>query len=189
MKISCDPFLQGDGIKISFFHYLWMKNRGHNKEYEKGCREEAPPRKNSNCTPQLRLPDTVIFRLGRPWQWYFTSERGGHPSILRKRKQNLNVEKVQEIFLRKGRAANKGWLDSHNDVIAYFISSSKENAALLQPQKNSIEGSKIGINTISLSSSSSVVKNDENSKRSQVQEKEEDCCCNIEYFNEEALSK
>lgn len=165
------PSLHGDGIRFAFFHHLWNKNRNREKEYGNGCR--ATHRKNESnveASVQLRIPDTVIFRLGQPLQWYFTSERSGQASILRKRKQNVNVEKVEEVFLRKTKAANKGWLDSHNDIVAYFIAS-KECSRQRQSSDSNPEGE------------CNYRNDDEDPEDEDIQGN------NIEYFNGEGLRK
>jgi len=162
------PSLHGDGIRFAFFHHLWNKNRVHEKEYGNGCR--ATHRKN-DCNIQLRLPDTVIFRLGQPLQWYFTSERGGQASILRKRKQNVNVEKVEEVFLKKMKS-DKGWLDSHNDIVAYFISSKECSSRKRISDSGSKEKCNFG-----------------NDDEFPDEESAQGNSCDIEYFNEDGLRK
>jgi hypothetical protein len=108
--------------------------------------------------------------LGQPLQWYFTSERSGQASILRKRKQNINVEKVEEVFLRKNKSANKGCLDSHSYIVAYFIASKE-----CSRQKRSLDPS--------LERDSHCVNNDVDPE----DEEGRGNTCDIEYFNEEGL--
>ena len=114
-----DPSLEGDGIRFDFFRQLWNNETSDGKELE-ACVKEG--RSSKITPPQIRLPDTVTFRLGQPLQWYFTSERAKKATILRKRKRNIKVENVEEVFLRKNRSAKKRALDS-NDIVAYFIAS------------------------------------------------------------------
>ena len=72
----------------------------------------------------------MIFQFGQPLQWYFTSGRGGggrrgnrsSPTILRKRKQNLTVERIEEVFCGGG-ASSTGGAGDRSDVVAYFIAS------------------------------------------------------------------
>ena len=126
------PSIQGDGINIAFFQQLWQKNRNDNISSNK-C--QSARHRFTTAVPQripLRLPDTVIFQLGQPLQWYFTSERGEGPSILRKRRQNVTVEKIEEVFLKRARVSNKGFLHE-NDIVAYFIAS---NECTLRNRKN-----------------------------------------------------
>jgi hypothetical protein len=108
--------LEGDGIHPDFFHRLWIKNR--NEE------QENNDNKSRGLCSQLdiRIPDTVIFRLGQPLNWYFTNERNKRTSILKKRKRNLNVEKIEQVFLRK---ANSSFGREVNDhvIVAYFVAS------------------------------------------------------------------
>ena len=100
--------LEGDGINTAFFHLLW------NKDNAAAFSSSVP----------LRIPDTVVFQYGQPLHWYFTSKRGGKDgktiTILRKRKQNVTIEKIEELFLQK--SSTRGVLGDH-DVVAYFIAS------------------------------------------------------------------
>ena len=112
-----DESLRGDGISFAFFHHLWNRNKGLDKK-------ENAETTNSNVLENvIRLPDTVIFRLGQPLQWYFTSQRGGVVNILKKRKQNINVEKIEETFLRKTRCKSDKESFPTQKIIAYFIAS------------------------------------------------------------------
>uniref|UniRef100_A0A6U2PKG9 Uncharacterized protein n=1 Tax=Leptocylindrus danicus TaxID=163516 RepID=A0A6U2PKG9_9STRA len=86
--------LHGDGISINLFHSLWTK--GVNKK----------------CGPSINIPDTVVFQFGHASQWYFTGVDG---AILRKRKQNLQNDRIEAAFTK--RAAGD------YDILAYFISS------------------------------------------------------------------
>ena len=58
---------------------------------------------------QINLPDTVIFKYERPSVWYFTSKNG---EILRKSKKNLNVQTIEDSFLRNV---------SESGIVAYYI--------------------------------------------------------------------
>ena len=115
------PSIEGDGISFTFFLHLWNKNRNEERN-EPVSNIKTRVTKDLHVNP-IRVPDTVIFQLGQPLHWYFTSERGKQPTILRKRKQNVNVEKIAEEFVRKCKAKNNGNLCQH-DVVAYFIASS-----------------------------------------------------------------
>ena len=161
------PSLQGDGVRFTFFDYLWNKNRGENKDNVSKANETRASALSSST--QIRVPDTVIFRLGQPLQWYFTKERGGETSILRKRKKNVNVEKIEEVFLKKILSTKKGCLDPKNDIVAYFISS-KECSSLNR------QGSF-----------------DDRTTNEGISDSKVDTPCNntgdIEYFNKEGLRK
>ena len=163
------PSLHGDGIRFAFFHHLWSKNRA---EVEGNNNQSQTRNKKSNRSHlPLRIPDTVIFRLGQPLQWYFTSERGNKVTILRKRKRNISVEKIEEEFLRKIKSANNGWLDPKNDIVAYFIASTEcsvHNRQLL-PSTTGTKG----------------YENDQEHVDKNATHKS----CDIEYFNEEGLRK
>jgi hypothetical protein len=194
MNSPCNPMLQGDGIKFSFFHYLWMKNRGQLKEF--GTKKFQSIQKGNwkVKSTQIRLPDTVIFRLGQPLQWYFTSERGGQPSLLRKRKQNLNVEKIENVFIKKARNVNKDWLDSNNDILAYFISSSNASGHTAHLGSKLATSDKYGHqhhdhNNILDSLIADADDDPTNSDTASEDDYYSRSCCNIEYFNEEGLSK
>jgi hypothetical protein len=182
MNNQCYPSLEGDGINFSFFHHLWIKNRNQDKEHgNKGYHNmQDKTCKNISKIVQLRLPDTVVFRLGQPLQWYFTCEHGGQPSILRKRKQNLNIEKIEEIFIQKGRAVNKGWLDPNNDILAYFISCSSDESN--EQHHNITTSDCLAADT----DKDQFFKNEESMTDDYCKK---NSCCNIEYFNAEGLSK
>ena len=115
------PILEGDGIDFSFFNSLWNKNRTE-KSYDK-LGQDRNVSDNENLA--LRIPDTVVFQLGQPLKWYFTSERDKRPLILRKRKQNLSAVKIEEEFIRKARVGGKS-IDK-NDIVAYFIAAERKS--------------------------------------------------------------
>ncbi|CAD8093899.1 unnamed protein product [Paramecium primaurelia] len=64
-----------------FFH-LWKKN----------------PDTNSSC-PGVFVADTIIYRWAQPYFWYFTAKDG---QILRKTKERIFVEQIEEIFQKTG---------------------------------------------------------------------------------------
>ena len=117
--------LHGDGINFPFFNLLWSKNSA---DEDDGRRlkpsNKANTSKEAPTKPILRVPDTVVFLFGQPHQWYFTSKNGGpdkdKPAILRKRRANLTLANIEEVFLNK--AASRGEVGD-DDVVAYFISS------------------------------------------------------------------
>ena len=106
--------LDGDGINFAFFNLLWSKNT-HNGQGE-------------SQAPLLRIPDTVVFLFGLPQHWYFTSKNGGpnrdETMILRKRRNNLTLENIEEVFLDK--ASSRGPV-GEGDIVAYFIDHASEN--------------------------------------------------------------
>lgn len=53
-KLNMD--LNGDGLIENLYHYLWSKDSLFNR------------------SPQVNIPDTVIFRYEQPVFWYFTSK-------------------------------------------------------------------------------------------------------------------
>lgn len=101
--------LVGDGVNFAFFDLLWSK-----------CSSDE----RSTQSPILRVPDSVLFLFGLPHQWYFTSKNGGphkdKTTILRKRKANLTLHNIEEVFLTK--ASSRGEVGD-DEVVAYFISS------------------------------------------------------------------
>ena len=104
--------LHGDGINFSFFDLLWRKEDGEG---------EAP----------LRVPDTVVFKGGLPINWFFTSKNGGsnrdQTMILRKRKTNLTLATIEEVFLDKA-SSSRGTVGD-DDVVAYFIEQRGDDTA------------------------------------------------------------
>ena len=117
--------LHSDGINFPLFHYLWNKTSSYRRLQEHSDLKKTKLSGQLNSGNNIRIPDTVIFQFGQPLHWYFTSEnRGQQPTILRKRKQNLSVDKIEEVFLSKGKreglCIEKG---EGSDILAYFISS------------------------------------------------------------------
>jgi len=144
--------LHADGINFAFFDLLWSK-----------CSSEVKVSSSEiKSSPTLRVPDTVLFLFGLPHQWYFTSKNGGphrdHTTILRKRRANLTLENIIEVFLTK--ASSRG-IVGDDEVVAYFISSKTEAAATNN-----------GLNA-SLDAYDAVVDNE--------------MACSIEYFNKKTL--
>jgi hypothetical protein len=110
--------LHGDGVKVNFalFHLLWSKSSS-----------------NDDSQAPLRVPDTVVFLFGLPHQWYFTTKNGGssrdQTMILRKRKTNLTLENIEEVFLDK--ASSRGTV-GEDDVVAYFIEQGGTESARIE---------------------------------------------------------
>ena len=103
--------LAGDGISLDFFDLLWSK-----------AAEDG-----SSCL-KLRLPDTVIITRGVPTRYFFTStkqRKDRNPAILRKRKQNVTVESIFDLFCRKASTTTTDLRGERRerDVVAYFIAS------------------------------------------------------------------
>jgi len=115
--------LQGNGINFTLFHSLWNKSSHQNEKAKKSTKDEAENFRSHYNHDVIRIPDTIIFQFGQPLHWYFTSENRGQPTILRKRKQNLTVDKIEESFLAKGKREGLSLAkEEGNDIIAYFIS-------------------------------------------------------------------
>ena len=67
MSQTLNMELQGDGLIENLYHYLWSKDSLFNQ------------------SPQVNIPDTVVYRYEQPAFWYFTSRakpaiaKGGSP--------------------------------------------------------------------------------------------------------------
>ena len=172
--------LHGDGINFAFFNLLWSKSS--NDEEKIGRFERRKPKnnngrkdwhsgknKNSSPAPPLRVPDTVVFLFGQPHQWYFTSKNGGPDrskiTILRKRRANLTLDNIKDVFLNK--AASRGEVGD-DDVVAYFISSKNDVTEMKDEMDENSQNTR-------LDACSTVVDNE--------------ISCNIEYFNKKSLRK
>lgn len=101
---------------LEFFRILWNAS--------------SPSKENLEVeSPILRLPDTVVFLFGQPNEWYFTSKNGGpnkdRTTILKKRKPNLTLNNIEEVFLNKAAAPSKTKKKAVKDnaIVAYFINS------------------------------------------------------------------
>ena len=82
--------LTSDGISLEFFNLLWTKDE-------------------LNFGPAINIPDTIIYKMGTPANWYFTASNG---KIKRKNRQNLMNARIEEAFTK--------YLLGY-DVIATFI--------------------------------------------------------------------
>ncbi len=122
---ASDHALHGDGINFAFFNFLWSKREDGDRRkdpFDSGRRRiqsgETKGEEELNTT-NLRVPDTVVFLFGQPHHWYFTSNNGGpdknKSTILRKRRSNLTLANIEEVFL------NKAGEVGEDDVVAYFI--------------------------------------------------------------------
>ena len=122
--------LHGDGINFAFFNLLWSKSDDGAKQVVEpsSAGQEGKAGKTSSI---LRVPDTVVFLFGQPHEWYFTSKNGGphknKTTILRKKRVNLTVANIEEVFLTKSASRDVG----EDDVVAYFISSKADGTEQL----------------------------------------------------------
>jgi len=82
--------LTSDGISLDFFNLLWTKDE-------------------LNFGPSINIPDTIVFKMGTPSNWYFTASNG---RVKRKNRQNLMNARIEEAFTK--------YLLGY-DVIATFI--------------------------------------------------------------------
>ncbi|EKX39143.1 hypothetical protein GUITHDRAFT_165043 [Guillardia theta CCMP2712] len=89
------------------FEQLWKK-----RFYDHKGRKILP----RSC-PEVRIPDTVIFRGGFPVQWYFHSKVDGR--LLRKRVESITAPSILEVFLDGGQ--------EESSIVAQFIGMHKKN--------------------------------------------------------------
>lgn len=71
--------IHGDGISDHFFELVWSKDE-------------------LNFGPSLNIPDTVVYRFGKPLHWYFTGVDG---KVKKKTRQNLVNVRIEEAFTRR----------------------------------------------------------------------------------------
>lgn len=83
--------LESDGVIDRLFELLWKRDPF------------------SDSAPQMRIPQTVVFRYRAPSAWYFTSVDG---TIKRKSKAKLTCQHIEEEFLRH---------PSESNVVACYI--------------------------------------------------------------------
>lgn len=88
--------IEGDGIIEDLYYLLWRK--------------DSPYKEKLN----LRIPDTIVFRKGRPMSWYFTNSQG---AVLKKKEPSLNYEEIKKKFV-------KGV--SEGEIVAVFININDE---------------------------------------------------------------
>lgn len=88
--------IEGDGVIEDIYYLLWRK--------------DSPYKERLN----ILMPDTIVFRKGRPMAWYFTSSEG---VVLRKKQTSLVYEEILAKFTKKA---------SEGDIIAYFINVEEE---------------------------------------------------------------
>ena len=98
--------LSGTGLVESLYHYLWFKDRLNNNEAMK-----------------INLPDTVIYRNGKPCYWYFTARDG---CIRRKTNENLNETAILNAFL-PGKGCTK-----RCEIVGVFMYSLKNVSELYE---------------------------------------------------------
>ncbi|KAM3128080.1 hypothetical protein pb186bvf_019843 [Paramecium bursaria] len=97
-----------------FFH-LWKKN----------------PDTNQSC-PGVFVADTIIYRWAQPYFWYFTSKDG---QILRKTKERIFVEQIEEIFLRNGEITALYLQSQSNKIIFEYFQKNEFPLFLHQREK------------------------------------------------------
>ena len=71
--------LTSDGISLDFFNLLWTKDE-------------------LNFGPSINIPDTIVFKMGTPSNWYFTASNG---RVKRKNRQNLMNARIEEVIAHK----------------------------------------------------------------------------------------
>jgi hypothetical protein len=144
--------LHGDGVNFAFFNLLWSKGDDGDRKKEAPVEPSGDDNRFSSRgriggmtkgkgevhNPTiLRVPDTVVFLFGQPHQWYFTSNNGGpdrdKTTILRKRRSNLTLANIEEVFL------NKAGEVGEDDVVAYFIAITAEGHTSIDASSAAIE--------------------------------------------------
>src|SRR5688572_15416893 len=83
--------IEGDGVIEDIYYLLWRKDSPFNEKLN------------------LRIPDTLIFRKGRPMAWYYTTNEG---SVMRKKQNSLVYPKILKKFTQGV---------SEGDIVAYFV--------------------------------------------------------------------
>jgi hypothetical protein len=83
--------IEGDGIMELMYYLLWRK--------------DSPYKSHLN----ISIPDTIIFKKGKPVRWYFTNSEG---TVLQKKIENINFENIIAKFLKGSKP---------NEIVGYFI--------------------------------------------------------------------
>jgi hypothetical protein len=96
----CDSMISSEMDWL--LHYLWHK-------------ESGKPEIKYN----FKIPETVIYKIGRPFAWYFTSKEG---VIMKKTKAKLTNESVYDAFTKK--------LNSEVVATAYHIDTNKTTSKI-----------------------------------------------------------
>jgi len=99
--------LTGDGLVENLYHYVWAKDHLF------------------RTSPDINLPDTVIYRYEQPAFWYFSSDKPPLPHlkgprkniVLRKNKVKLTNAEIEKVFLRRQPASG---------IVAVYIYNKKE---------------------------------------------------------------
>lgn len=68
-------------------------------------RKDSPYKLHLN----ISIPDTIIFKKGKPVRWYFTNSEG---TVLQKKIENINFENIISKFLKGAKP---------NEIVGYFI--------------------------------------------------------------------
>ncbi len=106
--------IEGDGINEDLYYLLWRKDSPFNEKLN------------------IKIPDTIVFRKGRPMSWYFTNNEG---VVLRKKQSSLTFPEITKKFTKK---ANEG------DIVAYFINIDEEKKLSRLLDKTQIRGMEQG---------------------------------------------
>jgi len=145
--------LKGTGLVEPLYHYLWEKDK-----------------LNNAGTLKVNLPDTIIYRNGKPAYWYFTAKDGG---VRRRCNENLNAAEIMRVFTVK----TSGY---KSDIIAVFM----------YAQRNVSEFYEIELRTdyaVATKAESSVDEIEEELKKATENKKSRKVI--FEYLNKEGLEK
>jgi hypothetical protein len=88
--------LEGDGIMELIYYLLWRKDSPYNEQMN------------------ICIPDTIIFRKGRPVSWYFTNHDG---TVLKKKLANVTFDNIVKAFTKNAK---------NGDIVGYFINIDEE---------------------------------------------------------------
>ena len=145
--------LGGTGLVEPLYHYLWLKDR-----------------LNNNASLKMNLPDTVVYRNGKPCYWYFTATDG---AIKRKCTESLTGDEIVRVFTKKA-TSNRA------DIVAVFM----------YAQKNINELYEINLRTEFISSGKGGLTADElESELWKTNEKRKSKKVIFEYLNKDGLEK
>jgi hypothetical protein len=98
--------IEGDGIMELMYYLLWRK--------------DSPYKEHMN----ISIPDTVIFKSGKPVKWYFTNKEG---TVLQKKQDNITYDNIIKKFLTGSK---------NGDIVGYFITMEIEKNQVIKSQKS-----------------------------------------------------
>ncbi|KRX01544.1 hypothetical protein PPERSA_01447 [Pseudocohnilembus persalinus] len=91
--------LEGEGFLFNIFNYLYLSDPLNQQQKIK-----------------VNIPDTILFKYGKPKLWYFTGKEG---KVLAKRAENMKIKDIQTKFLKN--------INDCNIVARFFQLKSNKN--------------------------------------------------------------